>query len=122
MINERKHITAAFNRFNTNDKFSMCVNQPTNDTSMTNIDQMYEYLWKCNNDITSTSVNKLRTYIETEEFDTETLQTDIDSVEDGNISIHINDEQVMEAILNFIRAVSLQSSSFNVGCTFYYWG
>eukprot|EP01084_Bolivina_argentea_P227794 384783_1 len=89
---------------------------------MTYLDELYEYLCKYNEDITSTSINKLRQYIENEEFDTETLQTDVDLVEDGNISININDKQVIEAILNFIRAVSLQSSSFNVGCTFYYWG
>eukprot|EP01084_Bolivina_argentea_P227791 384779_1 len=88
---------------------------------MTYLDELYEYLCKYNEDITSTSINKLRQYIENEEFDTETLQTDIDLVEEGNISINVNDKQLTEAVSNFIRAVSLQSSSFNIGFTFYYW-
>eukprot|EP01084_Bolivina_argentea_P238632 400900_1 len=42
MINERKHITAAFNRFNTNDKFNINVKQQNSDSSMTYLDEMYE--------------------------------------------------------------------------------
>eukprot|EP01084_Bolivina_argentea_P307282 531091_1 len=88
---------------------------------MTYLDEMYEYLCKYHDDIKLKTISTLREYIEDEEFDTETLQADIDTISEGNISMSNNDKQLMEAIVNFTRAVSLQSLSFNIGFTFYYW-
>ena len=78
-IEERKHLTKSFERFksNKNNKFNLAVNnnnETTGDT--TSLDALYDYLSKQKH-IPAEVMNKLKDFVNSEEFDTESLRIDL---------------------------------------------
>eukprot|EP01084_Bolivina_argentea_P288405 494998_1 len=119
LINERRYITKAFDRFK-NNKFSIDVeDDDKKDESTTVMDELYLYLLA--NNINKKTVHDIEQYINDEQYDTDCLKIGTDSPlfeYIQHISVGTNVVQIIEGI---IKASKIKSVSFNVGIIFYYW-
>eukprot|EP01084_Bolivina_argentea_P253540 425928_1 len=128
-INDRKHITATFDRFRNNNKFDMAVNNSNTTTEfnlasdgngITYMDELCEYLsHKLADD---TVVVTLRDIAVSEEYDSEAIMCDVmDEIYDSNIFIMTNKKNGIEFIRKFFKDRQKSVTSFNIGFRFYYW-
>ena len=87
------------------------------------------------------SIEKLIWFLMTEEFETESIEMDVNEELNGNIGHVVDNKKVMDALCNFVRQnkcmlsihliymlhvhkhiiYTVKSSSFQIGFTFYYW-
>eukprot|EP01084_Bolivina_argentea_P297762 513035_1 len=128
-ISQRYNATKTFDRFqsNSNSKFSIKFegDDNANDTQdnddyieeeQTSLDKLYSFL-KSNN-ISDTDIAKLNEFITQLEYDTESIFIDVEDI--GNLQININNEELVNKIISFNKALN-SSKSFSVGLRFYYW-
>eukprot|EP01084_Bolivina_argentea_P059827 109286_1 len=66
-------------------------------------------------------MSKFVTFMIVEQYDSDSLKMDVDSLSEGNVASNINSKQLIEAINEFINATKLRSTSFNIGTILYYW-
>merc|ERR1712232_45085 len=64
-------------------------------------------------------VAKLRAFIDTELYETETLKMDV--ADYGNIANNVSNKDCVQSILRFIKDINVQSATFSVGMRFYFW-
>eukprot|EP01084_Bolivina_argentea_P271770 462515_1 len=121
IISQKKSITKSFDRFETDkNKFTIAVensNQPKIGDDTTFLDEIYNSL--LNDNVDDDHVNKLRALISAEQYDSDTINEDIEHI--GNISNYINHKQCIDSIKHFIQTTKIRSSSFSIGLRFYYW-
>eukprot|EP01084_Bolivina_argentea_P263327 445653_1 len=120
LIQERQHITTTFNRFKNNTKFSLIHQNEEQDESKTFMDELYSYLSRIQQ-VRQDLLSKFAKYIVDAQYDTDSLQMDVNFSVEGNIVFNINSIQLIEAVTEFINATKLKSTSFNIGIIFYYW-
>ena len=75
-INERKHITANFNRFKNDNKYNLNVPQQTDTKHTTFIDELFEYLK--NNKVAGLHIERFKKFVEEQEFDQESIEYDVE--------------------------------------------
>eukprot|EP01084_Bolivina_argentea_P010879 20299_1 len=84
MINDRKHVTASFSRFRTNNKFNMIVNNSnataqfdvtSDEEGITYIDELCSYLR--NKGVNDISIAAFQSIIITEEYDSEAITDEV---------------------------------------------
>eukprot|EP01084_Bolivina_argentea_P097662 175561_1 len=119
LILERQH-SATFNRFKNNNKFSLFSQNEEQDDSKTFTDEMYSYFSRIE-EISTDIISKFVTFMVAEQYDSDSLKMDVDSLSEGNIASNVNDKQLIEAVKDFINATKLKSTSFNIGVILYYW-
>eukprot|EP01084_Bolivina_argentea_P279412 477680_1 len=120
-VSDRKRITKSFERFSTNNRFTVQLNSQEKNTT-TPIDEMYLYLQKMN--IVSHCIQKLKQFIETEEYDTDCIQYEFqheNDIQRGNISTIIDNNLCDRHIYEFVQSMKISASSFSIGLRFYYW-
>eukprot|EP01083_Nonionella_stella_P214624 773192_1 len=95
------------------------------DSETTELDEMLKYISTNRlNPISPQTILKLSRYINDEEFDSESITMDNDLYfhqNENNISLHMRDLTLLEAMTDFQRYRHIQASSFGCGYTFYYW-
>eukprot|EP01084_Bolivina_argentea_P052600 96616_1 len=123
IISERTYITKEFNRFST--KKNGKYNIKTQEDEMENIadnntylDEIYKHLQ--NNNIKATHVKKLNQFIQSEEYETDSIAYDIE-IYDGNIDNAVASTTCIKQIKNFIETTTVSSTLYSVGLRFYYW-
>ena len=127
-MNERvqatRNITSSFDRFKTD--FSKFNISDDDNKSITKLDKMYEYLSTTN--ISSVDMEYLQQLVETEEFDTESIELDIEINETfgdpskGFFHHKLHNLQDLDKMVDFFNGVNDRKAvSFNVGLRYYYW-
>eukprot|EP01083_Nonionella_stella_P041659 112866_1 len=129
-ISSRVRETRKMDRFSSasNDKFTLKADQfdarPDHDKGVieqpddTYLEEICNHLYANNVDVAY--IQQLIEMVQNEEFDSESIQYDIDDGE-NNVSMYVKDEHFLEALKGFVKASQLSSSSFNIGLRFYYW-
>eukprot|EP01084_Bolivina_argentea_P305059 526947_1 len=124
MISERAHITKQFDRFSTrkNGKFNIKMKtdgEMHNDNDdNTYLDAIYQHVQTKN--VTKCEVEQLNQFIQDEQYETDTIEYDID-IKDGNIAKGVDNPDCIKKIQNFMHTAKASSTSFSVGLRFYYW-
>eukprot|EP01084_Bolivina_argentea_P007545 14146_1 len=83
---------------------------------------MYRHLLESGVEIDD--IEKLKQFINDEQFESDTFEFDLDCGSDtykSNISNHIQNKQCVEKIIHFIQRVQMSALSFSIGLRFYYW-
>eukprot|EP01084_Bolivina_argentea_P210377 358098_1 len=99
-------------------KFTICSNDFTvYYKKLTRIDGLYQHL----NDyeISNKIINKLNYVIRHDEYDSDSLQHDVEVNNQSNILIQTNNKKLCNLIKQFMRIS--QNESFSIGYIFYYW-
>ena len=112
LVNSRNHTTKSFERFKTannqNSKFNIKINDNVSknisddhddtESALTFMDQLFKHLEE--SAIDENVLNKLRAYIENEEFETDAIDIDVsEHLTNGNISNHVQNEECMQSII-----------------------
>eukprot|EP01083_Nonionella_stella_P289492 985092_1 len=118
-VNERRKIRLSFGRFKMNTKFNMHPETGTGSVDTVYMDEVMRHLLYSN--IKQVSIKKFAHFVAFHQYCMDSLKEDIKQASHGNIAMYVGDKAVIEAIFEFIEAVELCSSSFNIGLTFYYW-
>ena len=131
-ISETQERTKSFERFGTNEnnKFSIKTefdkkeeindykDNQINDNSdgMTYLDELYKHLNK--NGVDINAINNLKKFIQTEQFDTDSLAMDVAiDGKQGNISRNVDDDECISAVIAFIHS---SMSYVDILYTFFY--
>eukprot|EP01084_Bolivina_argentea_P154039 268545_1 len=124
--NKRKQLNnMPLDRFqNINSKFNIAskVIQTTKDTSTndyTFIDHMYVYL-ENNIDVSELQINTLHAFLDDNNYDSDSLRSDLDIGVHALISQHIADIDT-STIMKFRKEYDVSNKSFDTGFKFYYW-
>eukprot|EP01084_Bolivina_argentea_P143452 251905_1 len=86
---------------------------------VTFMDELYERMH--NGGVPGYILSNFNSFIEAEEFDTDSVTFEINMMYESNISRHLNNVSYTRLIYRFIKARSLASHSFDIGFIFYYW-
>merc|ERR1712228_649656 len=115
-VNGKRSHTQKFERFRVSkNKFNLVEIEDQNKTFL---DEMIAYLWTVGVDSTDTFI--LSQFLKKEQFDTDSVQMDID-LNKANIFKQIKNEKAMECIKKFIKTIKSQKRTFSIGHRFYYW-
>eukprot|EP01084_Bolivina_argentea_P098392 176834_1 len=134
-IRNRNHLTTSFERFksNKNNKFNIVANQNAGASSDDNVDGttyldlLYEHLTKSG--VPNKDIDTLQAFIQSEDFDSETITFDLqytNATADSNVWMHISfnmieNKKCVQALSDYVQAITMSSSSFNLGLRMYYW-
>eukprot|EP01084_Bolivina_argentea_P316410 548450_1 len=128
IINNRKHLSAKFDRIKNSNKFNMSAfdvkeNASTNDTSTTYLDHLFKFISKQlhKNGLSSENMVKLKQYVEDEHFDSVSIVMDVKEVLNSNLRIIADNDKMFKSLTDFVTTNEIKSSGFQVGYTFYYW-
>eukprot|EP01084_Bolivina_argentea_P207028 353320_1 len=128
IICSTRRITKSFERFSTgkNGKFSLITTEDEQISILSNgigvntfIDALYQYL-KSNKNIYNSAVQTLNDFMDTEEYDTDGIEYDL-NIYNGNIAQHVRNSKISDEMINFVKIGKVSSSQFSVGFRFYYW-
>ena len=104
-ISDRSHLTKSFKRISTkNKKFNININlNHLNDDEedQTYLDQLFKHLIS-DHAVTDIFIAKLRYFVETENYDTDSVQSDND-ITNGNIEIYTNNMECTQSLKRFIK-------------------
>merc|ERR1712228_591863 len=115
-VNGKRSHTQKFERFRVSkNKFNLVEIEDQNKTFL---DEMIAYLWTVGVDSTDTFI--LSQFLKKEQFDTDSVQMDIE-LNKANIFKQIKNEKAMECIKKFIKTIKSQKRTFSIGHRFYYW-
>merc|ERR1712228_657122 len=111
-VNGKRSHTQKFERFRVSkNKFNLVEIEDQNKTFL---DEMIPYLWMVGVDSTDTFI--LSQFLKKEQFDTDSVQMDIE-LNKANIFKQIKNEKAMECI----KTIKSQKRTFSIGHRFYYW-
>ena len=66
------------------------------------MDQLFKVLWS-NHEIKREVYAEIKDFVDVEEYDTESIQMDLEDDGTGNITSHAYDEQVVKTMKSFIQ-------------------
>eukprot|EP01084_Bolivina_argentea_P109946 196399_1 len=118
MVSKTSMVTKQFDRFSKDNKYTI---KADNDHCNTYLDELCQYIR--NYSVTQTDISMLVDFIHKEEYETESVEYDVNITENecGNISNLINNCQHISAMQRFFEAANMSLLSFNIGLRFYYW-
>eukprot|EP01083_Nonionella_stella_P248199 859586_1 len=120
LINARQHIRMAFNVVQNNSKFNIQAAGAVSSDALY-MDEAVRYVLLPRKNIDENAIRKFWKFLASQQYDSESIKRDIKHGLTGNIALNIDDKEAFMALVEFVKATELRSSSFNVGLPFYYW-
>jgi len=122
-VRQRAHLTDSFERISaskTSSKFMIPVLSTNNSSGdATFLDELHNHV--INEQTPIEMLQQLFNFLKSEEYETDTLKSDIAFNGNGNIALHLNHKQCIHSIAQFIKATAAKESTFSLGFRFYYW-
>eukprot|EP01084_Bolivina_argentea_P022656 42110_1 len=126
-IHNTKKNTKNFDRYNTdtnNNKFTIMISDQHETSSnssynATFIEELEKYLHEIGADYWD--ILQLKILTDSEAYDTDAIISDVEFVVNGNIANDVKQTKTLNAIKMFSKNIQLQTASFSIGLTFYYW-
>eukprot|EP01084_Bolivina_argentea_P128578 227250_1 len=127
---KRKQYKGNITRFAKGNKFNLQTIQDTKqfNDEITCLDDMCKYI-KASNIVSSTILTELRDYLHSEEFDTDSIEQDIDNNDDIKVNSNIHEYARNDQLFHFMKTYiynlqesrRLFSTELSTGIVFFYW-
>eukprot|EP01084_Bolivina_argentea_P247028 413316_1 len=108
------------NKYNLQTTTDVSTREGLLETNETFLDGMYRFI-QHNNNITENQLNELKQYITTNEYDSDVIYDEIDSLPTCNIYNNIKNKLCLQLIAEYTRNIELSTNSFSTGFVFFYW-
>ena len=120
-IKQRRSIRKSFDRFKSDQKFTISTSKQQTSTSTFILDDLFKHLSSIKT-VSEASVSRLFKYIKDHQYDTESVEIDVNAKSDGYIANHLKNEEIMKEIMNFFKTLKSMYGRFGIclRCCFVY--